>query len=407
MRAPFDFPEPEKRSIEDPTVKVSASNFLAFFGVQSAYGPAVTLDNALTVPAVAAAVSFLSASMANLPLHAYRDTGEGSERIRGPLQRIVNEAPNDEWTSFGARKYFWQQVFTAGRGLFWIERSGTGIAGLWPMEVAKTTVVRQDGRKVYQFGGRTYPAADVIDVPFLLKPDQLSVASPIMLAAKTISLALAMNDYAAGFFAGGGVPPLALTGPLPQGAAAMGRAMDDVSRAITAAKASNKPVFPMPPGHDLKQVGFDPAKGQMTEAMRFIVEEIARAYSLPPVFLQDLTHGTFSNTEQQDLHLTKHLIAQWAKALEEEMNLKLFGAKRNVRYVEHSLDGMMRGDFKSRLEGLSTAVNTALLTPNEARALDNREGKPNGDDLYIQGATVKLGSQVAPPSTGATDDPGA
>jgi hypothetical protein len=107
------------------------------------------------------------------------------------------------------------------------------------------------------------------------------------------------------------------------------------------------------------------------------------------------------------LHLTKHLIAQWAKALEEEMNLKLFGAKRNVRYVEHSLDGMMRGDFKSRLEGLSTAVNTALLTPNEARALDNREGKPNGDDLYIQGATVKLGSQVAPPSTGATDDPGA
>lgn len=407
MRAPFDFPEPEKRSIENPNVRVSAENFLAFFGVQSAYGPAVTLDNAMTVPAVAAAVSFLSGSMANLPLHAYRDTPEGSVRITGQLQRIVNEAPNDEWTSFGARKYFWQQVFTAGRGLFWIERAGTSVYALWPMEVNKTTVIRQDGRKVYQFGGKTYPAADVIDVPFLLKPDQLSVASPVMLASKTISLALAMNDYAAGFFAGGGVPPLALSGPLPQGAAAMGRAMDDINRAITAAKATNKPVFPMPPGHELKQVGFDPAKGQMTEAMRFIVEEIARAYSLPPVFLQDLTHGTFSNTEQQDLHLTKHLIAQWAKALEEEMNLKLFGARRNVRYVEHSLDGMMRGDFKSRLEGLSTAVNTALLTPNEARALDNRPAKDNGDDLYIQGATVKLGSQVAAPPTGAGNDPGA
>ena len=70
MRAPFDFPEPEKRSIENPNVRVSAENFLAFFGVQSAYGPAVTLDNAMTVPAVAAAVSFLSRTLAALPLHA-------------------------------------------------------------------------------------------------------------------------------------------------------------------------------------------------------------------------------------------------------------------------------------------------------------------------------------------------
>ncbi len=131
----------------------------------------------------------------------------------------------------------------------------------------------------------------------------------------------------------------------------------------------------------------------MTEAMRFLVEEIARLYNLPPVFLQDLTHGTFSNTEQQDLHLTKHLVAQWAKAFEDELNLKLFGQKRNARFVEHNLDGLQRGDFKSRMDGMAQAVQSGLMTPNEGRALDNRPAQDGGDKLFIQGATVPLAGQ--------------
>lgn len=386
----------QRSSIENPAVAVSSDNFLAFFGVQSGNLPTVTIDSALTVPAVSAAVTFLSSSMANLPLHAFRVKGDGSERIRGGIQRLLNEAPNPEWTSFGWRKYMWQQVFTGGRGVSWIERSGANIVAIWPMDPAATKVKRVGGRKLYAFDGKAepYAAADVIDIPYLLKRDQLGSYSPVVNGAKAIALALAMGNYAGDFFAGGGVPPLALSGPLPQGPEAMKRAMGDIHRAIEAAKASRKPVFPMPPGHELKQVGFDPAKGQMTEARRFQIEEIARVYNLPPVFLQDLTHGTFSNTEQQDLHLVKHLIAQWAKAFEEELNLKLFGLRATNRYVEHNLDGLMRGDFAARMAGLAQGIQNAILTPDEARALENRPPRPKGDQLYIQGATVPLGSNV-------------
>jgi len=391
-----------RSTAEDPTVPVSASNFLQFFGVQTGSGPAVTLDSALSVPGVLAAVGFLSRSLANLPIHAYRDRGDsGSVKVGGSLQRILNENANEEWTSFGFRRYFWQQVFTVGRGLAWIERGGKADGSIWPMDATVTTVKRIGGRKVYEYDGRTYAAADVIDVPFLLKADQLGSHSPIVMGTPAISLALAMSNYAAGFFAGGGVPPLALTGPMPVGPEAMKRAQADIKRSIDAAKHGGDAVFPIPAGYELKPVGFDPAKGQMTEARRLQIEEFARIWGLPPVFLQDLTHGTFSNTEQQDLHLVKHVLAQWAKALEEELNLKLFGATRNSRYVEHSLDAMMRGDFKSRMDGLSQGIQSALLTPNEARSLDNREAKDNGDTLYIQGATVPLGSQT----TGAVNPP--
>lgn len=390
-------PVQENRNIENPTVPVSSAAFMQFFGVSTGNLPAVTVDSAMTVPAVAAAVAFLSRSLANLPLHAFVDKGEaGSEKAGGKLQRVLNEAPNSEWTSFGMRQYFWGQVFTAGRGLAYIERVGRNPDSLWPMDANKTSVKRVGGRKVYTYGGKEYPAADVIDVPFMLKADQLGCRSPVVMGAKAIALALAMNDYGAGFFAGGGVPPLALSGPMPAGAEAMERAKKDVKRAIEGAKERSEAIMPIPAGYTLSPVGFDPAKGQMVEAQRFVVEEIGRVFQIPPVFIGDLTHGTFSNTEQQDLHLVKHLIAQWAKALEEELNLKLFGPSNNRRYVEHSLDAMMRGDFKSRIEGMARGVQTALLTPNEARGLDNRKALANGDVLYIQGATVPLGQSPNP-----------
>lgn len=392
----YEIRKAETRNVEDPRVPVSANNLLEFFGVSSRGVPNVTIDNALKVPAVTAAVSFLSRSLATLPLHAYRSTKDGTERLTGKLDVLVHENPNPDQDRFKMWRYFWQQVFTGGRGLAWIERNGTNPEAIWPIEPSKASVHRRNGRIVYEYEGRSYDAADVIDVAFMQKPNMIDVYGPIMLAEKAIQLALAMNDYASGFFAGGGVPPLALIGPLPQGREGMKRAMDDVHRAIEAAKDSSKPLFPLPPGHELKPVGIDPDKGQMTDARSFQVIEIARAFQIPPVFLQDLSTGTYSNTEQQDLFLVKHLIGQWAQALEGELNLKLFGRDNNRRFVEHNLDGLMRGDFVSRMSGMAQGIQNGVLTPNEGRALDNRPPLDGGDRLMIQGATVPLVSQTGP-----------
>lgn len=393
----FDITRGEQRaSPEDPRVPVSASALLSFFGVGSDVSlPAVTVDNALRVPAVWAAVNFLSRTLASLSKHPYRVTEKGPVKITGKLGIIVHEAPNDEMGAFKFWQYFWSQVFTGGRGLAWIERNGTGIEALWLIDPTKATIKRNGVKLAYVVDGQTYPAADIIDVPFLLKPNQTQHYGPIAMAAKAIQLALAMNDYGSKFFAGGGVPPLALVGPMPQGAEALKRAMADVQRAVAAAKDSDTPVFPMPPGHELKPVGFDPEKGQMTDARRFQIEEFGRVYQLPPVFLQDLTHGTFSNTEQQDLHLVKHLVSQWARALEDELNLKFFGRLNASRYIEHNLDSLQRGDFKSRIEGIAQAIQGGFMEPNRGRALMNwpAHDNPNADDLFLQGATVPLGSQ--------------
>ncbi|MBN9018735.1 MAG: phage portal protein [Rhizobiales bacterium] len=399
-------------SPENIAVSVTAESFFAFFGLDATNLPTVTVDKALKVPAVTAAVAFLSRTLAALPLHAYRRTKDGPQKIEGKLGTIIHENPNSEMGSFKFRQYLWQQVFTNGRGLAWIERNATGIENIWPINPAKVTIRRKGLKLVYTHDGQDYPAADVIDIPFMLKADMTGHYGPIYLASKAIQLALAMNDYASTFFAGGGVPPLALTGPLPKGRDAMQRAVDDVGRAIDAAKTSGKPIFQIPPDHKLEPVGIDPQKGQMIDARLFQIQEIARAWQLPPVFLQDLSKGTFTNTEQQDLHLVKHVIGQWAQAFEDEANLKLFGRANSNRYVEHNLDGLQRGDFKSRIEGIARAIQTAQMTPNEARALENRprHTNPAASELLVQGATVVLGSastpsKAEPPAdNGETDD---
>ncbi|MBX4992904.1 HK97 family phage portal protein [Rhizobium binae] len=394
---------PETRAtIENPMIPVSADNFLAFFGINSANLPAVTVDSALTVPAVWAAVAFMSRTLAALPRHAYRDTKAGAARITGRLETVVNIAPNDGIGSFAFWQWFWQQVFTHGRGLAYIERTPLGVDSLWPMDPTKTTVKRVGLKISYEYDGKTYDAADVIDVPFMRRSCGLRHYGPIAQTSKAIQLAIAMNDYGSNFFAGGGVPPLALKGPLPASGEALKRAQADIKRAVDAAKGAGESVFPIPPGYDLTAVGLDPAKGQMIEARRFQVEEIARTYQLPPVFLQDLTRATFSNVEQQDLHLTKHLIGQWAKALEDEINLKFFGRNGGGRYVEHVLDGILRGDFKSRMDGYGVAIQNGIRTPDEVRKLENLPAKGGeADKLHIQGATVPLGSQPKP----GTDPP--
>jgi hypothetical protein len=68
------------------------------------------------------------------------------------------------------------------------------------------------------------------------------------------------------------------------------------------------------------------------------------------------------------------------------------GWQRNGgRFVEHNLDGLLRGDFLSRMQGLGQAVQNGLITPDEARALENRPAKGgNADKLFMQGATIPI-----------------
>lgn len=405
LRRKPDAIEARSTVLADGSVTISdRTGMMQILGlVEMAAGEAVTIDTALGVPAVFAAVNFLSRSLASLPLTVFERTGTEVARAEGDLERILNEAWNEQSSSFDARKYGFDQVFTGGRMFVFIERNQLGkLKALWPLNPEQITIIREGGKKRYDYreGARTvhYAATDIIDVPFMLKADGLSHRSPITSCGETISMAIAATKFGGAFFRGGGVPTFAISGNFQSGGA-MQRAADDMEDAVRKAAREKRQALVLPTELKLTPLGVDAEKAQLIETQRFMVEQIARIYSLPPIFLQDLSHGTFANTEQQDLHLVKHTLRAWVKQFEDEMNLKLFGPENRNVWVRHNMDGLLRGDFKTRSEGYGRGIQTGQITPNEVRALEGRDSLPGGDGLYMQGAMLPIGLLgVTPPS---------
>lgn len=390
----------EKRSLENPAVPISSENIIQFFGMDavSESGIVVNEKTALEVPAIWAAVNFIAGTIAGLPLHVYKRTEDGKERVSGGLATILHDAVSPEMSSFEWRKYSFERALTTGRAVSFIERNAMGrVLNIWPLNPKSIKVFIKGGRKYYEYteGQRTvtYAASEVLDIPFMLDADMVTAISPLSKCADAIGLAMAATNYGSKFFKNGGVPHFALVGNF-QTAAGMKRASEDLEAAIKKASAEGRTALTIPKDHALEKLGVDPDKSQLTELKRFSIEEIARIYSIPPTFLQDLTHGTFSNTEQQDLHFVKHTVKRWVEQFEQELNLKLFGRSNTSQFVEFNLDGLLRGDFTTRMEGYSKAIQNAILTPDEARASENRKAKGgDAEMLHIQGATVPLGKQ--------------
>lgn len=391
--------------MESPTVPISAANIIEWFGVSgdSASGVTVTIDNALGIPAIWAAVNFISGTLAGLPLHLYERTDDGRQRVKGGLATILHDAVNDEMSSFDWRKYSFERTLTGGRQVTFIERNTAGrIINLWPLNPANVEVKKRNGRKVYVYTENkqtfTYTSNEIIDIPFSLAPDMLTARSPLLTNKDTVGLGIAATLYGSKLFHNGGVPPFVMTGNFQSGSA-MRRAAEDLTNTVKETVKENRLALTLPAGHDIKSIGIDPEKFQLVELKKFLIEEYARIYSLPPTFIQDLSNGTFSNTEQQDLHFVKHTIKRWVEQTEQEMNLKLFGKGNNKLYVEFNLDGLLRGDFKTRMEGYAQGIQNAIYTPAQVHEMENLPKQEGADKLLIQGATVPLGSQPIQPAT--------
>jgi HK97 family phage portal protein len=410
----FGFGKREKR---DATfTQAEPRSFMEIFGLSGS--ASVSMEEALGVPAVWAAVNFISGTIAGLPLNVYdRDIKGVKKKVKASkLNTVVDmlhKAVNDDYSSFQWRFDMFNGILTEGRFVTYIERDNRDQPiNLFPL-IGATVERLPNGRKRYAHsaGGvtRYYDQADVIDLAFMLKSDLLTHRSPLRQCAVAIGKAVHANEYGSKLFKNGGLPAFTLQGPFGSEKAAS-RGAADIAAATKEAARKGANVLAIPIGHELKPLGPEPDKMQLVPTQEFAVIEVGRIYSLPPTFLQDLSRATFSNSEQQDLHLVKHTLKRWVEQVEAELNLKLFG-RGSSRFAEFNVDGLLRGDYMTRMTGNSTAIQTGQLTPNEARAMDNREPLEGGDKLFIQGATVPLDGHTAdkaaltqPTTEGANDD---
>lgn len=409
--------QPEQRSsLENPAVGLGDADELSDITNVSA-GQTVNRETALSVPAVWAAVNVLSSTIASLPLNLYQKDGENREKqSSSPIHQLIHSAPNRRWTSYRWRKHLMQSVLLDGRSYTWIDRPNSGvIRALWPLDPQAVTPKwdRATQRMKYEYRPNSehdrpehvYDEAEIIDIPWMLDLNGVDHIKPLNKLKRAVGLSIALEQYATTFFESGGVPPLQMTGPIKSGAAAQ-RASEEITQRLL--RRRNKNVLVLPDGHELKQIGYNPEQSQLMDSRRFQIEEVARIYDLSPSFLQDLTRSTFSNEESKALHFVKHTVTQWITSIEQEINLKLFGAG-STRFVEFNVEGLLRGDFQTRMTGYATAIQNSINTPNEVRQKENLPDAEGGDDLVLQQNMVSLSrlgetTEPEPDTTGDNDE---
>jgi HK97 family phage portal protein len=355
-------------------------------------GKSVSPQSALGITAVYACVRNIAEDTATLPLITYRRLQRGKERAPDhPLYPLLHDMPNPEMTSVEFREALMGHVLTWGNGYAEIVWDAAGrVEELWPLRPDMVRPNRREGRLVYEvnvpnFQPGVLPASRVLHVRGL-SYDGLKGYSPITLAKETLGLALASEEYSARFFANGAVPDIVLTAPKALSADAAKKLANSWQLLHGGLSMAHR-IAVLEEGLSVEKVGIDPKDAMMIDAMKLTDERIAQLYRMPPHKIGILEHATFSNIEHQGIEYVTDTLRPWLVRLEKVIFRSLLTpAERQTYFVEHLVDGLLRGDAKTRAESLATQRQNGIISANEWRAIENMNPYEGGDEYLVNGA---------------------
>lgn len=283
------------------------------------------------------------------------------------------------------------------------DRSGNVIS-LYPLLPDKMSVHRdsrgilyykyqrqtEENPNITETGTVILPQEDVLHVPGL-GFDGLIGYSPIALAKNAIGMTLATEEYGASFFRNGANPGGVLEHP---GILKDPKRVRDSWNEVYKGVANAHKVAVLEEGMKYTQIGIPPEEAQFLQTRKFQINEIARLYRIPPHIVGDLEKSSFSNIEQQSLEFVKYTLDPWVVRFEQSFKRALFlPEEKKTHFIKFNVDGLLRGDYQSRMNGYAVGRQNGWLSTNDIRELEdlNLLSDEEGGNLYlINGNMTKL-----------------
>ncbi len=384
-------------SRDKPTNATSGSSYRFLLG-GSTSGKAVTERSAMQMTAVYSCVRILAEAIAGLPLHlyTYKDDGGKEKAIGHPLYLLLHDEPNPEMSSFVFRETLMTHLLLWGNAYAQIIRNGKGeVVALYPLMPNRMTVDRDSSGQLfysYQMNNTDAPTmktgtvilkpSDVLHIPGL-GFDGLVGYSPIAMAKNAIGLAIATEEYGAKFFANGATPGGLLE--YPGTVKDPDRVRESWNKGFSGSQNAGK-VAILEEGMKYTPISIAPEQAQFLETRKFQINEIARIFRVPPHMVGDLEKSSFSNIEQQSLEFVKYTLDPWVVRWEQSLSRALFTPEEKKRYFfKFNVEGLLRGDYQSRMNGYATARQNGWMSANDIRELENLDRIPaeDGGDLYL------------------------
>lgn len=391
---------------DKPVDKAADAGYSFLFG-RTTSGKPVNERTAMQTTAVYACVRILAEAVASLPLHVYEYQDDGGKKLvhDHPLYYLLHDEPNPEMTSFVFRETLMSHLLIWGNAYAQIIRDGAGrVLRLYPLLPDKMDVQRDDRGNIYyvysrnsdenpmfkEYGDIRLKAEDVLHIPGL-GFDGLIGYSPIAMAKNAVGMTLACEEYGASFFANGANPGGVLEHPgVLKDPSKVRESWNSVYRGVNNAHK----IAVLEEGMKYQQIGIPPEEAQFLETRKFQINEIARLYRIPPHMVGDLDKSSFSNIEQQSLEFVKYTLDPWVIRWEQSLQRSLLlPGEKGKYFIKLNVDGLLRGDYQSRMNGYAVGRQNGWFSANDIREMENMNPIPDeqGGNLYlINGAMTKL-----------------
>ncbi|MDE5852887.1 MAG: phage portal protein [Oscillospiraceae bacterium] len=393
-------------SRDKPKNSYISSGTQLYFG-NTISGKIVNEKTAMQTTAVYACVRILAEAIASLPLNVFKYAKDGSKEkdFKHPLYYLLHDEPNQEMTAFVFRETLMSHLLLHGNAYAQIIRNGAGqVIGLYPLLPNKVTVYRNKNGEIYYTYQRSYDESshklnadyiylkdyEVLHIPGL-GYNGLIGYSPIAMAKNAIGMTIACEEYGGSFFANGASPGGVLEHP---GVLKDPKKLRDSWNAVYQGSNNAHKLVILEEGMQYKQIGIPPEEAQFLETRKFQINEIARLYRIPPHMVGDLEKASFSNIEEQSLEFVKYTLDPWVVRWEQSLQKSLLSREDKKNYsIKFNVDGLLRGDYASRMSGYAIARQNGFMSANDIRELENMNKIPKeeGGDLYlINGNMTKL-----------------
>lgn len=365
-------------------------------GAETEAGVTVTPNSARQCPEVDACIGLIEDTIATVPLDLFERTGEGARARRDdhPLHRLLHDKPNDWQTSAEFRQMMegWRE--THGNAYARIIPNGEmGFpAALEPMHPDYMAPFRGPNGGVFfrhtpaDGPARTFTQGEILhlrDRP-ARRTNLLEGESKVTRHREAIGRAMATGNYLSQFFAGAGMPKIALI--LPAGVEVdepqKKKLVDQFMRRHGNTVQMKRPAV-LDAGIDVKQLGTNNDDAQVIQAYEQSVAQIARVFGVPLHLIGETSKVTSWGTgiEQQSIGFVVYYMRPKFVVWEQALNRALMSADTRKRfYFEFNIDGLLRGDFKSRMDGFALLIQWSLASPNEIRRLLNFPPVDGGDE---------------------------
>lgn len=377
----------EERSISYQKIWGSGADFVS----SAESGVPIDQSNAFKLNAFYACVLLISDTISTLPVDCFiRRDGD-----RYPFRPQPAWVQKPDVDMLRAEHY--QQVLVSllldGNAFTRIYRDANGdVANLVVLDPTKVEVKRTERtRELYYVYNENYGAPirkdEMIHITEIRKAGADRGISRVSELKDNIGLGVALQNFASRFFAQGAVTSGMIETPQDLKPEQAKDLADNFNLRHRGTQKAHK-VGILTGGAKFVRTGVNPDEAQMLDSQRFAVEQIARIFRVPPHMIGVTTPGSMSynSVEQQNINFVQHTLRSYIAKIEDAYGALLPAGA----FLRFNIDGLLRGDFQTRMQGYSIGAQAGFLSTNDIRRFEDLRPVDGGDVYRVPLANVDL-----------------